>query len=134
MVPIPLRVVNWPSLRRAQVWMFSGQLLLFTLLVALMANTGTPGDLSNRPRMLTTLATITGPFVGAIARNGQSCCLAASVGLALYSGPVLAATLLAQVVPLPEGRMANALRLSLWTVGWLVWFGSGLISFFHAFG
>ena len=74
---------------------------------------------------LTTLATITGPFVGPIARHGQSCCLKFALVLAAICGPVLALGLIAQVVPLPFRRGQQALRLVLWTLGWFVWLFSG---------
>ena len=47
---------------------------------------------------------------------------------------MLALGLIAQVVPLPFRRGQRAVRLMLWTLGWLLWLFSGLISFMHAFG
>jgi len=105
----------------------------FTALTYLAVNSGSMGDVSDRPVALTTLATITGPFIGAIARDGQSCCLAFSLWLAAVTGPVLAVGLIAQVVPLPFRRGQRAVRLVLWTLGWLAWLLSGPISFLHAF-
>ena len=73
------------------------------------------------------------PIVGAIARDGQSCCLRSSLTLASVCGPVLALGLIAQVVPLPFGRGQRTVRIGLWTFGWLVWLMSGPVSFLHAF-
>jgi hypothetical protein len=106
----------------------------FTALTYVAVTSGSPSDIRDRPVALTTLATITGPFVGAIARNGQSCCLDFSLRLAAVTGPVLAMGLIAQVVPLLFRRGQRAVRLMLWTLGWLIWLFSGLISFMHAFG
>ena len=67
---------------RARGYVFLGLLVPFTALTYLAVSSGSPGDLRDRPIVLTTLATITGPFTGAIARNGQGCCLEFSASLA----------------------------------------------------
>ena len=122
-----------PRASRARWYILLGLLLPFTALTYLAVRSGSPGDVRDRPVVLTTLATITGPFVGAIARNGQSCCLEFSLTLAAVCGPVLALGLIAQVVPLPFGRGQRTMRIGLWTLGWLVWLMSGPVSFLHAF-
>jgi hypothetical protein len=106
----------------------------FSVLTHLAVRSGSAGDVRERPVLLTTLATITGPFVGAISRKGQSCCRDFSLRLAAISGPVLALGLVAQVVPLPVRRGQRAVRLGLWTLGWLVWLLGGLVSYVHALG
>jgi hypothetical protein len=83
--------------------------------------------------ILTTLATVTGPMVGAVARGCQSCCLKFSLSLLPWSGAFLAVGILSQIVPLPFQRLANAVRLVVWCLGLLGWFGGGVISFGHAF-
>ncbi len=117
---------------RARWYILLGLLAPFTALTYLAVSSGSPGDVRQRPVVLTTLATITGPFVGPIARNGQSCCLQFSLWLAAVCGPVLALGLIAQVVPLPFRRGQRAVRLLPWTIGWLVWLASGHVSFTHA--
>jgi hypothetical protein len=117
---------------RARLSIFAGLLAAFTVLTYLAVSSGTPSDLRERPVLLTTLATITGPFVGPIARHGQSCCLDVAVSLAAIAGPILALGLFAQAVPLPFRRGRHALRLTFWTIGWSAWFFSGLVSFGHA--
>jgi hypothetical protein len=117
---------------RARAYIFLGLLAPFAMLTFLAVSSTAPGAGWNPPVMLTTLATITGPFVGAIARNGQSCCLSCSLGLAAVAGPILALGLIAQVVPLPFRRGRTAVRLALWTLGWTVWLLSGQVSFGHA--
>src|SRR4051794_7346627 len=81
-----------------------GLLVPFTVLTYLAVSSDAQGSTRDRPVILTTLATISGPFVGAIARNGQGCCLGASLALAAYCAPALAIGLAAQVVPFPLGR------------------------------
>ena len=122
-----------PRASLARWYILLGLLLPFTALTYLAVSSGSPSDVRQRPVALTTLATITGPFIGAIARNGQSCCLDFSLWLAAITGPVLALGLIAQVVPLPFRRGQRAVRLVLWTLGWLVWLFSGQVSFLHAF-
>ena len=109
-----------------------GLLLPFTALTYLAVRSGSPGDLRDRPVVLTTLATITGPFVGAIARRGQDCCLASSARLAAICGPPLALGLIAQVIPSRGVRGAGAIRIALWTIGWTAWLLGGPASFLHA--
>ncbi len=122
-----------PRASLARWYILLGLLLPFTALTYLAVRSGSPGDVRDRPVVLTTLATITGPFVGAIARNGQSCCLRSSLTLAAVCGPVLGLGLIAQVLPLPFRRGQRTMRIGLWTLGWLVWLMSGPVSFLHAF-
>ncbi len=122
-----------PRLSMAHGLILLGLLVPFTTLTYLAVSSGSTGDVRNRPVALTTLATITGPFVGAIARNGQSCCVDASLRIAAVTGPVLTLGLFAQVLPLPFRRGQRAARLTLWTLAWLVWLFSGQVSFMHAF-
>ena len=107
-------------------------LVPFTILTHIAICSGPPGDVRERPVVLTTLATITGPFTGAIDRNGQSCCLGFSLRLALFRGPVLAHGILAQLVPVPFARGREAMRLAAWTAGWLIWLLAGPASLLHA--
>jgi hypothetical protein len=123
-----------PRPSRARWYILLGLLVPFTALTYLAVSSGSPSDIRDRPVILTTLATISGPFVGAIARDNQPCCLHFSLGLAAITGPVLALGLIAQVVPLPFRRGQQTVRLVLWALGWLVWLFSGLVSFLHAFG
>ncbi len=98
---------------RARWSIFAGLLVPFTALTYLVVSSGSPSDVRDRPVVLTTLATLTGPFTAAIARNGQGCCLSASLHLAAICGPVLALGLVTQAVPLPFMRGREAARLSL---------------------
>src|SRR4051794_12181861 len=99
-----------PRPSRARWYILLGLLVPFTVLTYLAVSSGSPSDLRERPVVLTTLATITGPFVGAIARHSQSCCLDFSLRLAAICGPVLALGLIAQLVPLPFRRGQQTVR------------------------
>ena len=112
---------------------FLALLAPFTLLTFLAVSSGSPSDVRQRPRLLTTMATITGPFTGAVARNGQSCCLAFSVKLAAWLAPALAIGVLAQFLPFGPAPTGRGLRLALWGVGWFLWLAGGPASFLHAF-
>jgi hypothetical protein len=83
--------------------------------------------------VITTLAVVTGPMVGAVARDFQSCCLEFSLSLLPWSGSFLAMGVLFQIVALPFQRFAKAVRLTVWCIGLLGWFGGGVVSFAHAF-
>ncbi|MBV8607873.1 MAG: hypothetical protein JO034_10490 [Singulisphaera sp.] len=113
-------------------WILLALLAPFTILTHLAVRSGSPGDVRELPVMLTTLATITGPFTGAIARNGQSCCLAFSLRLALLCGPALMLGILAQLVPMPFARGREDMWLAAGTAGWLVWLLAGPASLLHA--
>jgi hypothetical protein len=117
---------------RARRWILLTLLVPFTILTHLAVRSGSPGDVRERPVLLTTLATITGPFTGAIARHGQSCCLDSSLRLARFCGPALALGILAQLVPVPFARGRGAMRLAAWTAGWLAWLLAGPASLLHA--
>jgi hypothetical protein len=118
----------------ARWFILLGLLLPFSTLTYLAVRTGSPGDIRDRPVILTTLGTITGPFTGAIARNGQSCCLDVSLKLAAICGPILALGVVAQFVPLPSRRGEEVLRLGFWTLGWSAWLLGAVASFPHALG
>ena len=83
--------------------------------------------------VVTTLATASGPMVGAVARGCQRCCLKFSLSLLPWSGAFLAVGALFQIVPLPFRRFARVMRLTMWCLGLLGWFGGGVVSFLHAF-
>ena len=59
--------------------------------------------------------------------------LAVIASLLPWSGAFLAAGVLFQIVPLLFQRFAKTVRLTVWCVGLLGWFGGGVVSFGHAF-
>lgn len=113
---------------------FLGLLVVFSALTFAVTSTGSASDVARRPRALTTLLTVTGPFTGAIARGGQSCCLEASTRLAMWLAPALAVALLARLSLGGRGGVAGAMGVGLWTLGWFAWLAGGIVSFGHAFG
>jgi hypothetical protein len=80
----------------------------------------------------TTIASVSGPMVGAISRGCQDCCLRFSLSLLAYCGPALMLAVAAQWVWRPRHWFFRAVRLLLWAAGWVVWFGGGIVSFGHA--
>ena len=79
-----------------------------------------------------TLATVTGPFDGAIARPGDEAAWMA----ARWCLPVCASFLLlgalCQLIPLPLRRGAFAFRIGTWSVGWFVWLVGAILSLMNA--
>jgi hypothetical protein len=112
----------------------AGLALAWMALTYFIVRSGSPNDVRSRPIALTTLAApVLGPFTGAIARNGQSCCLDASRRIAAVCGPILAVGALSQFAIGGSGGTWRILRLVPWTVGWLAWLAGGFVSFLHAF-
>ncbi|OJW26987.1 MAG: hypothetical protein BGO49_21855 [Planctomycetales bacterium 71-10] len=109
-------------------------LLGFSALTFAATSTGSPSDLADRPRVLTTLLTVTGPFTGAIARGGQSCCLEFSTWLAMWLAPAPVVALGSRLLLGGRGGAAGAVGVALWTLGRFVWLAGGIVSFGHAFG
>ena len=106
---------------------------VFTLLTFLITNAGIDkGEEHNARMLLTTLGTITGPLTGAISRGWQGCCLRFSLMVMACSAPVLLIGVLLQFIRLPDTKWITVLRMSLWIIGWLVWFLGGILSFGHA--
>ncbi len=132
--------MSWRAvLRRApRTWILLGLYSLFTLLTfgavisAQSAGTGEPTSYALQRIALTAVAPLSGPFIGAIARDWQSCCAANSWSLLPVAGAALAVACLVQFLPLGAGRAWDRLRPSCWTAGWLIWFGSGIFSLGHA--
>ena len=103
--------------------------LLFAVTTFFITNAG----LDDKGReLLTTAGTILGPMTGALARDWQSCCLEFSIFLLPYCGAALVGAAAFQSIPLPVKTGATAIRLTVWTVGLLVWFMGGIVSFGHA--
>lgn len=118
--------------RIAHFAVFLGLWLCFTAWTYWIAEHGIEQYHHGRLVTLTTLGTILGPMTGAISRDCQSCCLKFSLGLLPYCGAFLLLGTIPLFLRLPFGRGAAALRMTAWTVGLLVWFLGGIVSFFHA--
>jgi len=124
-------------LTRRHAWIFCALLVGFSVLTFWMVNglltVNEVSDGSERARRVawTTAATVLGPFTGAIARDGQSCCAGFSWRLFPFAAAMLAAGFAAQLVQ-PTGRWRERLRLSAWGLGWFGWLAAGIVSFLHA--
>lgn len=80
----------------------------------------------------TAASTPLGPLTGAIARRGQSCCLAWALQLLGPAAALLAAGVLPQLLPPARARAWRLVRLAAWGLGWFAWFASGIASLGHA--
>lgn len=94
----------------------------------------TPGDGARAEAhgLKTLQLTFAGPLAGGIVRNGQSCCRACSPALLPYSAAGLAIGVLFQVLPLPTGQGWGRVRMTLWVLGLVAWFGGTILSYGHA--
>ncbi len=139
----PFATVSVPDQSPAKVAAvpFGGwHLVIFAMLwccFTLLTYAAVSGGLTNASQerglvLLTTVGTISGPMTGAISRRFQSCCLESSLALLPYAAAGLLFGTAFQCLPLPNCRGWETLRLSLWGLGWIVWFGSGIVSFAHA--
>lgn len=123
------------NLTKPHARVFAGLLAVFSTLTFLI----TDGGLNQGPGhdalvLKTSLFTVTGPLTGAISRGFQGCCLQFSLSVMVYSAPVLLVGILMQFVRLPDSKLVRAMRMVFWTLGWLVWFLGGILSFGHALG
>jgi hypothetical protein len=84
--------------------------------------------------IVATIGTLAGPMPGALSRGCQSCCLRFSLSLFPYAGVALLVAVVPQFLPWAPGRFGHAVRLMFWTLGWLGWFATGVLSFGHALG
>jgi hypothetical protein len=127
-------MMHWRNnLTKAHLMVFACLLVIFSILTFLISNAG----INQRPEndalvLLTTLGTISGPLVGAIARDFQGCCLTFSLTIMAFCGPVLLLGVLVQVIDLPDKKWIRIVRMGLWGFGWMVWFMGGIASFAHA--
>ncbi|MBX7164979.1 MAG: hypothetical protein K1X74_01400 [Pirellulales bacterium] len=109
------------------LWLLFTGLTLYIVSVGLDKADRSPGKI-----VATTAATVLGPMTGAISRNCQSCCLEFSLALLPYCGAALAMAALIQFAGRSEALWLRLVRLTIWTMGLVVWFGGGIISFGHA--
>lgn len=111
------------------IWAAFSGLTFFIVMQGLDAASRRPGLVAK-----TVASTILGPMTGAVSRDLQSCCLAFSVSLLpLAMGALGVGVLFQAILPDSPGWMGG-LRLVLWALGWIGWFGAGIVSFAHALG
>lgn len=123
---------RWRHFDRVHLYIFLGFYLVFAALTFLALNAGSESDRRENQIAAATLGAIFGPFTGAIARNFQSCCWQFSVTLFPFCALFLGAGVLFQMIPLPFRRFERPVRIALWGIGLLGWFGGALVSFGHA--
>lgn len=120
------------SFSRVHVVIFLAFYITFAAVTFLALTAGSPSDRKEYPIAAATLGTLSGPFTGAIARNFQSCCWEFSLTIFPYCALLLGVGVISQIVPLPLRRFDRPVRLTLWCLGLLGWFGGALVSFGHA--
>lgn len=124
--------MQFSSLRKTHLRIFVGFYLVFAVMTFLVLSQGNGSDRRSNAVAAATLGAVSGPLTGAIARNFQSCCLRFSLAVLPYSALALGIGFLLQIIPLPIGRAEKPVRLALWCIGVLGWFGGGMVSFGHA--
>jgi hypothetical protein len=119
---------------KVHLWVFMGILAVATVFNFFVVNEGIDhGPEHTRQVIVTTLATVTGPMTGGIARDLQSCCVKFSLWVLLvFSGPALLVGIIMQLIPLPFQKGARVFRMFFWVASLLLWFLGGLISYGHA--
>ena len=114
--------------------LIAGRLLLafmaFVLFVCLMNLRATGYDYLLLIRA--TLATVTGPFDGVIARPGPGAAWMAVWWCLPTCACFLVLALLCQLIPLPFRRGAFAFRIGTWTIGLFIWLAGGIPSLLNA--
>jgi hypothetical protein len=117
---------------RKHVFVFLGFYLAFASLTLFVLSRQSASDWRDNWNVAATVGSLSGPFTGAIARHLQSCCWQFSVRLFPYSAAFLLGGFAFQFVPLPWPSGQRSLRLVVWSVGLLGWFGGAVVSFGHA--
>jgi lysylphosphatidylglycerol synthetase-like protein (DUF2156 family) len=83
--------------------------------------------------IVVTLAMISGPYTGALARPDEPFCWTTARSWLPATAAFLLVAVLCQVLPLPFKRGAVAFRVAAWIIGLVVWFGSAIISLLSAY-
>jgi len=81
---------------------------------------------------IATLAAVSGPFTGAIARPDDRASWIAAWDLLPVCASSLVVGILFQVLPLPFRRGASVFRIGMWIIGLVVWFGAVILSLLNA--
>lgn len=79
------------------------------------------------------MPTFLGPMMGGVMRSDQSCCVKMSLSLLPIPLLLLAGGFGAQFIPVPRGALGDALRMTAWIIGCLVWFAMACLSALHAY-
>jgi hypothetical protein len=120
-------------LNRFHLLIFVMLFIAFTFLTAISLNGGLDQGPDHRRMLIkTTALTVTGPMTGAIARDFQSCCFNFSLAILPYSGAALLLGFFIQVISFSHESKIWGFKYIAWALGWLLWFGGGILSFAHA--
>ncbi len=126
-----LRLRN--NFTRAHVFVAGGLLAAFMALVLFCCLMNWRAIHHDLPLVLrATLATVTGPFAGIIARPGDGAAWMAARWCLPACASFLGLAALGQVVPLPFRRGAFAFRIGTWSIGLFVWFAGAVPSLLNA--
>ena len=117
---------------RKHVYVFLGFYLAFACLTLFVLSRQSASDWRDNWNLAATVGSVSGPFTGAIARHFQSCCWQCSVVLLPYCAAFLLGGFAFQFAPIPRQGGQQWLRLVVWSIGLLGWFGGGAVSFLHA--
>lgn len=117
---------------RKHLYIFLIVYALFAALTLFALSRQSSSDWRENWNVAATVGSFLGPFTGAIARHFQGCCWEFSLTLLPYCGGFLLIGMVFQMVPIPWRSVERPMRLVMWSVGMLGWFGGGVISFAHA--
>lgn len=126
--------IRFEQFRRSQLAILGIFWLAFGALTFLLLRSGL-SDSSGHPWTVIAASVgtiLVGPMTGAISRHGQSCCLKCSLDLLWMCLPTLLGSAFLQVISLRGRWDWQGLRLTIWALGLLVWFGGGIVSLGHA--
>ncbi len=131
--PLPSRERRSGWLGRAHLMTFVALWGVFGVLTFLAVFNGLDNAAQRPTRVaLTTVASLFGPMTGAIAREMQGCCLEFSLWLLPWCLPPLLLAVFVQWLWRPKNAAARGFRVLIWSLGWVIWFGGGIVSFGHA--
>jgi hypothetical protein len=122
--------------RQVHLFIFGGFAVAFSALTFWAVIHMSPGDWKdsrNHP-YAATLLTICGPFTGAILRPYDPYSWEVARRLCPYCAAFILGGAFFQFVPLPFQRYEQGLRISIWVLGLLAWFGGGVVSLICAMG
>jgi hypothetical protein len=114
---------------RSFLWIY----VIFTILISFIAYMGIDKhDNHTALFILTTLGSISGPMVGAISREFQSCCLTFSLDVMMVAAPILFLGILLQWIRFPDKKWIRKILRGIWVFAWISWFLLGIFTFGHA--
>jgi len=103
----------------------------FTVIIGILVSLGADKTNYLQNVLLTTLGSITGPMIGAIAREFQGCCLEFSLSVLKIALPILFFGIAVQFIK-TESKKKDTIKLCIWCIAWISWFVLGILTFGHA--